>query len=1570
MKSIKQRVAAFLLAVMMTVSGMPIEAFAAEATNSPPEEVESVLRLDNNENKPLETENTTDEEVIKPEGTSSTTQDKPAIEEDAPEESETLDISEDKTSEDMDKQEASNDNTIEGDPEGTVTSKDGKTRITHFDIKWADTSDKTKVNDLDESQEQAKAQISWAISGERSYAPGTIQITINDTMHIGDKGEYLYKYDKYAMPVKELVLNNGKPDYNVDYGNSDFAYIKNNNGTLTLVNVSTLSPANQGNVTIIYKGNRDNDHSKDPRRNFDSEEMGSLNSKISVKIDDNENVERVSGDIYLKVVKTPKLMVYKKAKKETTWPSYVDESIAPLNRDDYVYFVYGISVYASKYFNFDINIKDVMPEGQELVGYTLINEKERTDLLKYIKNGNLKGKKFKKAEDVKELNITQKNVNGMFYPSYEYFFNQISWVSGYRVYLIAKAPRSKVDDGKRYDWTNTANVTVKTNETKPRTLKESSSDSVFYQKMKFTAPTGYFIIKKYYDREHISKEDKISHGALNKLINDIPVDLKWELYGDAEALPYTYDSSKGNTDDLKAYGHKKYKSVVSDDYLFFDKDLTKPLDNQDIEVSKIEFELEPKKYIDNGGNFLWKADNDKACKTIFYGKKSHDGRWEKIGETSSNTKTTINNIPSGYIRVKAETETNAHGLKAKMVVHHKLKPSARVKKYAKEQNDQKKSIELYNIATLSAYDNKGKLVAIKGTSEGTPAVNKTLELDKKEYGSQMYHDYDSVDLVGINKRISVDKSAYSSVNDVEKKQFIKKWNVYFQQNIRGVKKSDFAGLNKGTFYDLLPKGAIFDKNSLDIGGHTIRVIYADSADSVADILMNNLKVGNLKIIHNFRGTGRDLLVIKYSGKLDENSLKKAKDYEDMVTGLTFEYNTITTWEAYKDYGSELDNYAVLESNVDEDAGGSKDVVPESYKWPDDIKKALTNLNPDHDDPRFLYASAKESIDGNTIAITGLSKNVKSDNDQKYVQDASVKEDGNYSYKLRLASHKETTTSDIILYDSLENYNLLNSDKDHGAKRWRGTLESVDVTQPISKGIDAIVYYSTVKNLDIKENKDLSNTSIWSKEKPKDLSKVTAVAVDLRKDKNGNPFKLKSEESVVAILNMKAPYNTNKDKIDKDALAVNEVYANTTVTTELDNKSEHKLIDTGYTTVKLLPISTNATIKANKKLLGADSKAIGLKGGEFKFELKDNSGKTIQTKTNDKNGNIIFDPMKYNSWNAGEHTYKIVEVKGNSETTAYDSHEELVKVKVEKSGDSELKATITYDKDGANFTNHEVESIKTKIEASKIFYGKGGAKEDPKAGAFEFILRDSSGKEVAKATNDKTGKIVFKELEFKPNQVGEHKYTIEEVKGKDPTIEYDDHKENVVVKVRLTENYKLKADVVYDKDKAVFKNKLKTSSLQIIKLKDKNKPFSLEEVKDNNILDSYKVPEDKLSDTLDGAEFKLYRLDSGKEVLIDTLTTKNGITAKIDGLLAGKYKIVETKAPKGYYVAKGPVEFEITDKDAGKLIAKFINDEGIEDLPSTGGRGTKIFIGTGITLLGLMVGAMYVANKKKKQVTSK
>ena len=83
----------------------------------------------------------------------------------------------------------------------------------------------------------------------------------------------------------------------------------------------------------------------------------------------------------------------------------------------------------------------------------------------------------------------------------------------------------------------------------------------------------------------------------------------------------------------------------------------------------------------------------------------------------------------------------------------------------------------------------------------------------------------------------------------------------------------------------------------------------------------------------------------------------------------------------------------------------------------------------------------------------------------------------------------------------------------------------------------------------------------------------------------------------------------------------------------------------------------------------------LKAGQFKFEMRDSSGKVVQTVTNDEKGNILFQSIKFKDNEVGTHTYTISEVKGTEENTEYDKMVSTVTVTVTKS-DDKLVAKIT------------------------------------------------------------------------------------------------------------------------------------------------------------------------------------------------------------------------------------------------------------------------------------------------------
>ena len=211
-----------------------------------------------------------------------------------------------------------------------------------------------------------------------------------------------------------------------------------------------------------------------------------------------------------------------------------------------------------------------------------------------------------------------------------------------------------------------------------------------------------------------------------------------------------------------------------------------------------------------------------------------------------------------------------------------------------------------------------------------------------------------------------------------------------------------------------------------------------------------------------------------------------------------------------------------------------------------------------------------------------------------------------------------------------------------------------------------------------------------------------------------------------------------------------------------------------------PTPTNATIELDKQLSGRD-----LVDGEFNFELYEGSNK-IQTVSN-KNGKITFDAISYKE--VGEHTYTVKEVKGDNSTIAYDSSSKQVTVKVTKDGDK-LKSEVVYP-DGNTFNNKFTpNAANATIELDKALSGR-----DLVDGEFSFELYEGSNK--LQTTTNKNGKISFDSISYK--EVGEHTYTVKEVKGDNNTITYDLSEKQVTVKVTKDGN-ELKTEVVYPESK--------------------------------------------------------------------------------------------------------------------------------------------------------------------------
>ena len=195
-----------------------------------------------------------------------------------------------------------------------------------------------------------------------------------------------------------------------------------------------------------------------------------------------------------------------------------------------------------------------------------------------------------------------------------------------------------------------------------------------------------------------------------------------------------------------------------------------------------------------------------------------------------------------------------------------------------------------------------------------------------------------------------------------------------------------------------------------------------------------------------------------------------------------------------------------------------------------------------------------------------------------------------------------------------------------------------------------------------------------------------------------------------------------------------------VTAELTDKSEALTFKNSYV--------TNASIELNgtKTLTGRTQKA-----GEFQFEVKDSTGTTVATGTNDAEGNITFDKaiqisladMKDGEGYAEsrDFIYTVKETTGKAEGVTYDSEEKTVKIHAAYNlAEGKLTLSIADDSQPIEFTNSYHAAGQLVINGIKYVNGEelNAAQKKVLAGNVEFKL------ERAEVTDGQTGE--FKEIQ--------------------------------------------------------------------------------------------------------------------------------------------------------------------------------------------------------------------------------
>ena len=366
--------------------------------------------------------------------------------------------------------------------------------------------------------------------------------------------------------------------------------------------------------------------------------------------------------------------------------------------------------------------------------------------------------------------------------------------------------------------------------------------------------------------------------------------------------------------------------------------------------------------------------------------------------------------------------------------------------------------------------------------------------------------------------------------------------------------------------------------------------------------------------------------------------------------------------------------------------------------------------------------------------------------------------------------------------------------------------------------------------------------------------------------------------------------------------------------------------------------TTAQFKAKKVLAINGTSDRTLKANEFTFLLKDQAGTLLDTKTNDENGDILFNPVTFSK--AGTFTYTIAEQKPATPESAisYDETVHTVTVTVTKDENGQLNADVQYDgkKDTPTFTNTYTPPTpptpsEKQITTSKILEGR-----DLQGGEFSFNLLDENGTVLQTKQNAADGTVTFDAIAYTEAMIGTHKYTVKEiVPGDKANIQYDEGQVDVTVTVTKDEASNAIQAVVSYGDKKTFINKVIPPTPPTIDIPE----LKLYTLKVRKV--------DEKGNYLAGAVFGLFEADGVTPVAnpygqgqAQAISGQDGLASFV-GFEAKEYIIKELSAPSGYQLSDTAIKVSASDfasatnlvVDKGNVVNKLLPPPPSTDIPN-------------------------------------
>ena len=380
---------------------------------------------------------------------------------------------------------------------------------------------------------------------------------------------------------------------------------------------------------------------------------------------------------------------------------------------------------------------------------------------------------------------------------------------------------------------------------------------------------------------------------------------------------------------------------------------------------------------------------------------------------------------------------------------------------------------------------------------------------------------------------SVDNTTFDSQKGTQDNPiYMAGWNYNTSKRMKKVK--------TGTFYNLLPAGTTVDVSTI----FGIPMNYNDDelaskADDYEKYKADSSKLDSgyfdVRFIDNYEDSGRTMMIIKFA--TPENVT---------ANGMQFWYKLHSNYENIMQAGTTLENDVAFVNTtggavLPKHTVGTQDIVSESQYY-DKIQAENAGLT--------SYAIGSTNYVLVDATSWGFSKYVKAQTE--YETSATTLPNNDYVYKLSYSQSDSTKSSGLVFYDVLE-YGANRKDNSgnnvFNKSQWHGTFKNINVSSIAEKLTDGstdvycnpVVYYSTKDRATFTEaDYDVTNTAVWTANKPVDASTITAVAIDCSKNTDGTDFVMNGKQAVDLTITMTAP--SSADAHDKTAYNEAVIYA--------------------------------------------------------------------------------------------------------------------------------------------------------------------------------------------------------------------------------------------------------------------------------------------------------------------------------------------------------------------------------------------------------------------------------------------